>query len=142
MGADGFFRCALAVAAGGVGFACASTQQITLECVPDAAVVYLDGERLEGPPPTVDLRSDRPHTLYFKGPGMVPELVVVNSEKVGRKSTLSPSHVCVKPRYVQAGRELEMEIDPGVSSEPPPGEADIDDTIEVEPRPDFTPEAP
>ena len=62
------------------------------------------------------LRSDQPHTLYFKGPDFVPELVVLNSEEIDGKARLSPSEVCVKPRYVQVKRELKMEIDPSVSS--------------------------
>jgi hypothetical protein len=72
----------------------------------------------------------------------VPELVVLNSEKVDGRATLSPSEVCVKPRYVQVGRELEMEIDPDVSSQPRDGGAESGGTIDVEPRPDFLPEKP
>ena len=122
--------------------ACAAKQKIALECVPEEVVIYVDGERLEGTPSEIALRRDQPHTLYFKGPGLVPELVVLNSEEVDGKATLSPSEVCVKPRYVQMGRELEMEIDPGVSSAPAPGGEETGSTIDIEPRPDFFPESP
>ena len=113
------YRCAVPVAAAAALISCAPKQKIALDCVPEEVVIYVDGEPLDEPPPALDLRSDRPHKLYFKGPGLVPELVVLNSGKMDGKAKLSPSEVCVKPRYVQVGRELEMEIDPNVSTAPP-----------------------
>ena len=135
-----FNTCAIATVVALVG--CATKQQIPLNCLPEEVVVYVDGELLEGSPSALDLRSDRPHTLFFKGPGLVPELIVLSSEEVDGKATLSPSEVCVKPRYVRVGRELEMEIDPEVSSEPLIGAAEPESTIDVEPRPAFSPNAP
>jgi len=136
------YRCALPVAAAAALIACAPKQKIALDCVPEEVVIYVDGEPLDEPPPALDLRSDRPHTLYFKGPGLVPELVVLNSGKMDGKAKLSPSEVCVKPRYVQVGRELEMKIDPNVSTAPPVGGEQDGSTIDVEPRPDFSPASP
>jgi len=135
------FRCVLPIAAAAALFACAPKQKIALDCVPEEVVIYVDGERLEKLPSDLTMRSDQPHTLYFKGPGLVPELVVLNSEEVDGKATLSPSEVCVKPRYVQVGRELEMEIDPDVSSAAERGGEETGSTIEIEPRPDFLPGA-
>lgn len=139
---DSSFRCVLPIAAAAALFACAPKQRIALDCVPEEVVIYVDGERLETQPSGLTMRSDMPHTLYFKGPGLVPELIVLNSEEVDGKATLSPSEVCVKPRYVQMGRELEMEIDPGVSSAAELGAEETGSTVDIEPRPDFFPEAP
>jgi hypothetical protein len=122
--------------------ACAAKQKIALECVPEEVAIYVDGERIEGTPPELALSRDQPHTLYFKGHGMMPELVVLNSEEVEGKATLSPGEVCVKPRYIQVNREVEMEIDPGVSAAPPAAGPETRSTIDVEPRPEFLPESP
>jgi hypothetical protein len=70
----------------------------------------------------------------------VPELVVLNPQEVEGKTTLSPGEVCVKPRYVQVQREVEMQIDPDVSAAPPPGAPETGSSIDVEPRPEFLPE--
>jgi hypothetical protein len=134
-------RCVLAVTAVAVLAGCAPKQKIALDCVPEEVAIYVDGTRLENTPSDLELRSDEPHTLYFKGPDFVPELVVLNSEEIGGKPSLSPSEVCVKPRYVQVRRELRMEIDPAVSAGPPDGGGDLGSTIDVEPRPDFLPES-
>jgi hypothetical protein len=136
------FRIALALAAAAGLFACASKQRIALACVPEEVVVYVDGERLDEVPSELALRRDQPHTLYFKGPDIVPELIVLNSDEVSGKARLSPDEVCVKPRYLKVQRELQLEIDPDVASEPPPGAAETRSAIDVEPRPDFVPESP
>jgi len=135
------YRCALAIAAAAALVACAPKQKIPLDCVPEDVAIYVDGTRLEKVPSDVELRSDRPHTLYFKGPDFVPELIVLNSEEVDGKDRLSPSEVCVRPRYVRANRNLKVEIDPSVSATEP-GDEDLGSTIDVEPRPDFLPEPP
>ncbi len=135
-------RCALAIAAAAVLVACAPKQKIALACVPEEVVIYLDGTRLEEMPSVLELRSDQPHTLYFKGPDFVPELVVLNSEEVEGKARLSPSELCVKPRYVGVKRELKMEIDGAVSAAPSAGGEELGSTVDVEPRPDFLPESP
>jgi len=139
---EGLRGCVLPIAAAAVLFACAPKQKIALDCVPRGVAIYVDGVRLEGVPSSLDLRSDRPHTLYFKGPDFSPELVVLNSEEVEGEPRLSPAEVCVRPRYVPVERKLEMEIDRGVSAAPPVGGEELRSTIEVEPRPDFLPESP
>jgi hypothetical protein len=135
-------RYALPIAAAAVLVACAAKQQIALDCVPEEVVIYVDGSRLEEMPSVLELRSDHPHTLYFKGPDFAPELVVLNSEEVEGKAKLSPAEVCVKPRYVGVNRELKMEIDRAVSAVPSAGGEDLGSTIDVEPRPDFLLESP
>jgi hypothetical protein len=66
----------------------------------------------------------------------------LNSEEVEGKMKLSPSEVCVKPRYVGMKRELKMEVDQDVSTAPSAGDEGLGSTIDVEPRPDFRPESP
>jgi hypothetical protein len=139
---DGRCRCALAIAVAAALTACAPNQKIALDCLPEDVVIYVDGDRLEETPSAIELRRDRPHTLYFKGANLVPELVVLDSEEIEGKATLSPSEVCVKPRYVHVRRELEMEIDRDVSAAPPAAAGEPGSTIDVEPMPDFLPEAP
>lgn len=142
MSIDGTFRIALVLAVAAAPLACAPKQRIALDCVPEEVVVYVDGERLEEMPSELDLRSDQPHTLYFKGPAIAPELIVLESDEVSGKARLSPENVCVKPRYRMVNRELELQIDPDVAAEPPSGAAETRSAIDVEPRPDFVPEGP
>ena len=117
--------------------ACAPKQTIPLECIPREAVLYVDGERLDELPPELDLRSDRPHTIFLKGPGIEPALVVLSSEEVAGRSMLSPASVCVNPRLIEVRRQLELEIDPEVSAAPPPGAEEDGSTVEVAPLPEF-----
>jgi hypothetical protein len=139
---EGLCRCALPIAAAAVLIACAPKQKIALDCVPEEVAIYVDGTRLDEMPPALELRSDRPHTLYFKGPDVVPELVVLKSEEVEGKARLSPSEVCVKPRYVGVARKLTVEIDRAAPAAPPVGGEELGSTIDVEPRPEFLPESP
>jgi|GEM_PF-1782263 len=118
---------------------CASKQRIPLDCVPPAASVYVDGEKLKEVPSELKLRTDRPHTVYIKGDGIMPELVVLKTEEVEGKLKLSPGMVCAPPRTVEAQRTLKVEIDPGAPGEPPASDEDLGSTIDIEPRPDFSP---
>jgi len=138
---EAVYRCAFVIAAAAALVACAPKQKIPLDCVPEDVAIYVDGIRLEEVPSDLELRSDRPHTLYFKGADFMPELVVLNSEEVDGKARLSPSEVCVRPRYVRANRDLKVEIDRSAPATAPGGE-DLGSTIDVEPRPDFLPESP
>jgi hypothetical protein len=107
--------------------------------VPDYGAIFVDGQRLDEVPADLVLRSDRPHTVYFKAPGAVPELVVLKSEEVDGTPQLSPAKICFRPRMLRAGRELTIEIDPTVSAERPSGDAGPTSTIDIEPLPDFNP---
>ena len=142
MSVEAVFRCGLALSAAAALAACAPKQRVPLDCIPEEVAIYVDGVRLEEVPSDLELRSDRPHTLYFKGPDFVPELVVLNSEETDGKARLSPSEVCVRPRYVQANRDLTLEIDPATPVAPGDGGEDLGSTVDVEPRPDFVPESP
>lgn len=120
---------------------CAAKQPIAIDCVPEEVVIYIDGEKIHGVPAEVSLRTDRPHTLFFKGPGIEPELVVLRQTTVAGRAALEPALVCVEPRYKQVRRQLEVEIAPDVAAGPPIGAASRS-TVEVAPRPEFEPDLP
>lgn len=120
--------------------ACAPKQKIPLDCIPKEVVVYVDGERLDELPPELDLRSDEPHTIYWKGPGIESELIVLISEEVGGRSKLSPTSVCLHPRLIEVRRELEFAIDPDVSAAPPEGTRETGSITDVSPPAEFLPE--
>ena len=91
---------------------CASTQTVRISCVPQEVSVYVDGRLLEGN--EADLRTDRPHKIYAKGPGYEPQLVVLEpqTDRDGRAS-FREDDVCVRVVPVGMGRELEVEVEPG-----------------------------
>jgi hypothetical protein len=121
--------------------ACAPKQKIPLDCIPKEVVVYVDGERLDELPPELDLRSDEPHTVFVKGPGIHPELVVLSSSEVNGRMWLSPSSICIQPRLLEVRRELEFEIEPDVSAAPSDSDPEEESTTDVTPRPEFLPQS-
>jgi hypothetical protein len=109
-----FLTIALAVVLG-----CAAKQRIALHCVPSEVTVYVDGRELGEAPDSIALRSDEPHTIFFKGAGYRPQMVVLNSwEEDGRKR-LSPTDLCAEVAFVPMRPEVHMEIDPQVSEDAP-----------------------
>jgi len=123
----------------GASIGCAPRQKIPLDCVPREVDVYVDGERLDEIPAELTLRSDQPHTVFVKGPGIEPELVVLEHEEVDGRWLLSPPTLCVQPRLLEVRRELEIEIDRDVSAAPPSDDDDAGGAVEVAPLPEFTP---
>ena len=117
--------------------ACASKQTIPLDCIPEEVVVYVDGERLDELPPELNLRRDEPHTIFMKGPGMKPELVVLRSEEISGRRMLTPASICLHPRRIEVRRELQFEIDPETSAVPASETSASDDTVDVVPPPEF-----
>jgi hypothetical protein len=97
---------------------CASTQTVRIECVPREVAVYVDGQRLVGR--EAELRTDRAHKIFAKGPGYEPRLVVVEPEvdEDGRVGFRDDA-LCVQLVPVEMKRELEVEVEPGVESAPP-----------------------
>jgi hypothetical protein len=97
---------------------CATTQNVRIACVPREVSVYVDGRLLEGD--SADLRTDRAHKIYAKGPGYEPQLVVLEPE-VGAdgRPAFPDDDVCMRVVPVGMGRELEVEVEPGRESEPP-----------------------
>jgi len=109
---------ALAFAVATLG--CAATQRIALDCVPTEVTVYVDGRELEQTPKSLDLRSDRPHTLFFKGGAYPSQMIVLESAEVEGESRLSPTDVCTETSFVGMNPEVQMEVESGVSTAPPP----------------------
>jgi hypothetical protein len=94
------------------GGACAPKQKVVLDCVPEEVTVYVDGRALEQAPEQIELRADRPHKIYVKGPGHEPQLVVLEPrvDATGRQ-TLEPAEVCVEVVPIGLDRELTLEVD-------------------------------
>jgi hypothetical protein len=103
-------------AAAAVG--CASKQRITLECVPHEVTVYVDGREVDAGTESLELREDRPHTLFFKGGGYEPRMLVLESREVDGERALSPHDVCSESVFVPMRPEVQMEP---VSEGPPEG---------------------
>jgi len=101
--------CAFALALVVVG-ACAHKQTIRLDCVPKDVTIYLDKVPLERVPDSVDLRTDRPHLLFFRGEGYEPTMVVLEIEETADGPALSPRDLCLELNFSRRSRELELEI--------------------------------
>ncbi|MCH2169829.1 hypothetical protein MK489_03510 [Myxococcota bacterium] len=69
-------------------------------------------------PPVLELRSDQPHTLFFKGGGYETRMLVLETQTHEGRPKLSPSDPCREMRFVERNRNLEIEIEPGSSENP------------------------
>lgn len=101
-----------------LGAACASTQEIRVECVPEQVRLYVDGRLIEHPSERVALRSDEPHKIFARAPGYEPRLVVLepHADAEGR-TTLGESDLCIELVPIGVGRELEIEVEEDVEVE-------------------------
>jgi hypothetical protein len=90
---------------------CAHTQTFQLDCVPRGVTVYLDKAPLDGTPESIDLRTDRPHVLFFKGEGYESMMVVLETEETPDGPALSPRDVCSEFNLVKRSRKLEIEVE-------------------------------
>jgi hypothetical protein len=91
---------------------CASTQTVSLECVPSEVVVYVDGRELEGRPQQITLGVDEPHTLYFKGGSYPPQMVVMESQEVDGERRLSHPEPCREVVFTEMAPEVHFEVAP------------------------------
>ena len=106
------WRCGLSLAALALSFACASTQIVALDCIPEQATVYVDGRMLEEHPDELVLRSDEPHKIYVKAPGQQPQLIVLESVPSRDGGTeLDQDRICLEPVAVGLDRELVLEVE-------------------------------
>ena len=100
------------VAALGVG--CAPKQRIPLDCVPEEVTIYVDQRALDEHPEALELRSDKPHKIYVKGPGYEPQLIILEPEYgEDGEQKLSPDRICVELVPVGVERNLELEVEEG-----------------------------
>lgn len=90
---------------------CATKQTIPLDCVPKDVTIYVDKKPLDSVPNEIELRTDRPHTLFFRGEGYDPAMVVLDSVSGEHGPALAPSDVCVELHFVKRAQELEIEIE-------------------------------
>ena len=100
------------VAVTALGFGCASTQTVDLECVPSEVTVYVDGRELDGKPSSIELRSDRDHKVFFKGGPYEPQMVVLESTEQDGETRLEPAGLCTETRFVKMRPEIEVSVDP------------------------------
>ncbi len=115
-------RLSVALLAGAVFAGClASTQRVSIQCVPEEVKVYVDGQLLEGAAADgVVLRTDEPHKIFVKGEGYEPVLVVLEPvvDAEGNES-LGPEEVCIEVVPVGMQRTLEIEMERDVLEEKP-----------------------
>jgi hypothetical protein len=105
-------RAAAALAALVLTAGCASRQAVSLACVPTDVRIYVDGRELERNPPELKLRTGEPHTLYFKGGGFQPQMVVLESQEEAGKRRLSNADVCQRLVFTPVSPEVRIEVDP------------------------------
>jgi hypothetical protein len=91
---------------------CASTQQVSLECVPSEVQIFVDGRELEKPRAELKLGVDEPHTLYFKGGSYRPQMVVLEAQEVDGKRVLSNADLCQRLVFTPVSPEVRMHLDP------------------------------
>jgi len=102
--------CAIALLLLLVG-ACAHTQSYQLDCVPRDVTIYLDKVPLDRIPDTLDLRTDQPHVLFFRGEGYEPTMVVLDTEETADGPALSPRDLCLELNIKKRTRGLEIEVE-------------------------------
>ena len=106
-----------ALSAALVAAGCASTQSVQIRCVPREVKVYVDGQLLEGD--RAELRTDRPHKIYAKGPGYQPRLVVLEPQVDERgRSEFRDEDLCIEVVPVGMDRELEVDVERGDADAP------------------------
>ena len=97
---------------------CASKQRLELHCVPQQVTVYVDGRKLEEVPEALELRKDRPHTVYFKGGGFETQLVVLESREDGEEIVLQPADLCSQTTFVSMKTVLQLQVDEAPAPSP------------------------
>jgi len=107
--------------------ACAAKQRVPLDCVPEEVTVFVDQRALEELPESLELRSDRPHKIFLKGPGYEPQLIVLEPRRdESGKTALHPDRICVELVPVGVNRQLTLEIEE--NGDVIPGAPDVDGT--------------
>jgi hypothetical protein len=108
----------LAVLLAATAAGCATTQKVRIDCVPQKVTVYVDGQQIEGN--EAELRTDRPHKIYAKGPGYEPRLVVLEPETGPDGRAAFPSdNVCLEVVPVGMGRAIELDPERDVEVDAP-----------------------
>ncbi len=103
--------CVLLLLAAPFAASCATKQTIRLDCVPKDVTIYVDKKPLDSVPNEIELRTDQPHTLFFRGKDYNPTMVVLDSVVGENGPALAPDNVCVELHFVKRTQELEIEIE-------------------------------
>lgn len=82
-----------------------------LDCVPREVVLYLDGERIEPVPQSLELRSDRAHQLMFRSEAYETQYVWVEPVQSEGGPALAPANLCEELRFVQVERSVDIELE-------------------------------
>ena len=109
---------ALVAAASTAASGCATSQRVSLECVPKDVLVYIDGRLLKGSPRTVKLAKDQPHTIFVKGGRYPSQMVVFESRQRDGKPVLDPSDLCSRVTFVEMQPEVRVEVEPDAPGTP------------------------
>jgi hypothetical protein len=111
--------CATLVAAAGTAvFGCATSQRLSLECVPKDVKVYVDGRLITGSPKTVKLAIDQPHTVFVKGGGYPPQMVVFESRQQNGEAVTGPVDLCSRLAFVEMQPDVKVELEPDAAPAP------------------------
>lgn len=94
--------------------ACAAKQRVALDCLPEQVTIFVDGERLEPNQDSVELASEKPHTVLFRAPGYAPRMIVIDSQAAADGTPLlHPTRVCADlvAHTPRMQRRLDLEVD-------------------------------
>lgn len=73
---------------------CAPTQMIGLAVSPEPVVLFVDGDRVDGLPESVELTANKDHTLFFQREGYRSQLIIVRTaEREDGEDYLSPERI-------------------------------------------------
>jgi hypothetical protein len=89
-----------------------ATQKVSLACVPKDVQIYVDGRELERNPEQLKLGVGEPHTLYFKGGGFQPQMVVLDSQETDGKRGLTNADLCERLVFTEVSPEVHIEVAP------------------------------
>ncbi|MEE2678783.1 MAG: hypothetical protein VX546_09435 [Myxococcota bacterium] len=92
---------------------------MSFDCVPRDVQVFVDGRVLETTGEGVALRADRAHTVFFKGGGFEPQMVVLESREAEGVARLVPADVCSRATFVPTRPQVELRIDPEEPADAP-----------------------
>jgi hypothetical protein len=98
---------------------CATRQTVSFHCVPQDAVVYVDGRRLDRVPAELTLTAGEAHTVFFKGSRYRPQMVVLESAEADGEPHLTPADICSETQFVEMAPEVEMSVDPEAPEDAP-----------------------
>lgn len=74
-------------------------------------MIYLDKVPLESVPDYVELRTDQPHILFFKGEGYESTMVVLDVDESADGPALTPRDVCIELKIIRRSRDLNLDIE-------------------------------